>query len=241
MRNISPSHAMVNQAQRILVSGLLLALVGLVVLALSLLLHVVPISLAAWYEWLKTGTLAVGGLVLIAGGIQFLRGIRFPRDNPHALAMAGYLERFLDYRYTFIRNLGRRGLGYVDAVLLGPNGALVFYFFRKKGAYVSERNIWLERDGKSLVPMRENPTQEAVKDVNALREFLKARGLESLPVYAVIVVVDSHTAVSVQHPVVPVAHMHNVQMALYDNYLAAERVRPDKVVAGVKAIMDGLA
>lgn len=241
MRNISPSHAMVNQAQRILVTALLLGLVGLVILALSLLLHVVPISLADWYEWLKTGSLVLGLLVLVIAGVQLLRGIRFPRENPHALAMAGYLERFLDYRYTFIRNLGRRGLGYVDAVLLGPNGALVFYFFRKQGAYVSERHIWLERDGQSLIPMRENPTQEAVKDVNALRAFLKARGLESIPVYAVVVVVDPRTAVSVQQPVVPVAHMHNVQTALYDNYLAAERVRPDRVVAGVNAIMEGIA
>ena len=232
---------MANQAQRVLVTGMLLILAGLVVLAFSLLLHVVPISLAAWYEALKNGTLILGGLLALVGGIQLLRGVRFPRDNPHALAMAGYLERFLDYRYTFVRNIGRRELGYVDAVLVGPNGVLVFYFFRKKGAFFSERNAWMERSGQALNPMRENPTHEAVKDVNALRAFLQARGLGDVPVYAVIVVADPRTAVTVQQPVIPVAHMHNVQMALYDNYLAAERVRPDRVAGVVHAIMEGVA
>lgn len=241
MRNISPSHKMANQAHRLLVAGMLLILAGLVVLALGLFLHVVPISLAAWYENLKTGTLIVGVTLALLGGLQILRSIRVPRDNPQALAMAGYLERFLDYRYTYIRNIGRRELGYVDAVLIGPNGVLVFYFFRGKGAFFSERTAWLERSGQTMIPMRENPTQEAVKDVNALRAYLQPRGLGDVPVYAVIVVVDPQTAVTVQQPVVPVAHMHNVQRALYDNYLAAERVRADRVVGTVRAIMDGIA
>ncbi|MBN2470686.1 MAG: NERD domain-containing protein [Anaerolineae bacterium] len=241
MRNISPSHTMVNQAHRILVTGMLLILAGLVVLALGLFLHVVPLSLAPWYETLKTGLLIFGVVLALLGGLQLVRSFRVPRDNPQALSMAGFLERFLDYRYTYIRNIGRRELGYVDAVLVGPNGVLVFYFFRKKGAFFQERHVWLERSGETMLPMRENPTQEAVKDVNALRAYLKPRGLGDVPVYAVVVVVDPQTAVTVQQPVVPVAHMHNVQRALYDNYLAAERVRADRVVGVVRAIMDGIA
>ncbi len=241
MRNISPAHVMVNQAHNLLVSGLLLGLGGLVVLALSLLLYVVPLSLAAWYRALKIGLLVLGGVLLLAAAVQVVRGLRVPRENPYALALAGVLERFLDYRYTFIRNIGRRGLGYVDALLIGPNGALVIYFLRRKGAFVSERNLWLEHSGQTLVPARDNPTQEAVKDVNALRAFLGQHGLADVPVYAVIVVVDPHTAVTARQPVVPVAHMHNVQMALYDNYLAAERIRPDRVAGVVRAIMEGIA
>jgi hypothetical protein len=241
MRNISPAHAMVNQAHNLMVSGLLLGLAGLVTLALSLLLYVVPLSLAAWYRLAKTGLLVLGLLLLLLAGIQILRGLRVPRENPHALALATTLERFLDYRYTFIRNIGRRGLGYVDALLVGPNGALVIYFLRRKGAFVSERNLWFERSGQALVPAKDNPTQEAVKDVNALRAFLGQHGLANVPVYAVIVVVDPHTSIAAQQPVVPVAHMHNVQMALYDNYLAAERIRPDQVANVVRTIMDNIA
>lgn len=241
MRNISPSHAMINQSRRIMISGFLLLLGGFVLLALWLLLVVVPLSRADWYAVVKLAALIIGGLLGIAGGIQLFRAMTFPKDNPHAVRMAGFLSRFLDYRYTFIRNVGRRGLGYVDAILIGPNGALIFYFFKEKGAFYSERNLWFEQSGRSLKPFRLNPTQEAVKDVNALRAFLEERKLGDMPVYAVIVVVDPNTAVTVQQPVVPVAHMPNVQMALRDNYLAQERVTPNQAVGAVKAIMEGLA
>ncbi len=241
MRNISPTQAMARQARRLLVVGMLLALFGLVILAAWFLLVVVPLSSAGWYEFLKGAALVSGLAILLVAGVLILRGLRFPRDNPYALRMAEYLARFLDYRYTFIRNIGRRGLGYVDAVLVGPPGVLVFYFFRRTGAYYSERNLWFADSGGKLQPISENPTQEAARDVNALRVFLAERGITNVPVYAVIVVVDPDTAVTVRQPVIPVAHMPNVQAALHDNYLAADRIPPDRAVATVRAIMEGLA
>ncbi|GAB4570846.1 MAG: hypothetical protein Kow0077_05980 [Anaerolineae bacterium] len=216
-------------------------LAGLVFVALALFLFVVPLSLAEWYRLTRLVLLVLGAVLILLGLVLALRGIRFPRDNPHALAMARFLEQFLDYRYTFIRNIGRRELGYVDAVLVGPNGILVFYFFARKGAFYTERNVWFERRGQSLEPLKENPTREAVKDVNALREFLARRRLSSVPVYAVIVVTDPQTAITAQQPIVPVAHMHNVQMALQSNYLAAERIRPPESAAVVRAIMEDVA
>ncbi len=241
MRNISPTQAMARQARRLLVVGMLLALFGLVVLSVWFLLVVVPLAYAGWYEVLKGAVLVSGLLILVIAGILILRGLRFPRDNPHALRMAEYLTRFLDYRYTFIRNIGRRGLGYVDAVLVGPPGVLVFYFFRRQGAYFSERNLWFADASGKLQPISENPTQEAARDVAALRAFLAERGVGNVPVYAVIVVVNPDTAVTVRQPVIPVSHMPNVQAALRDNYLAAERIPPDRAAATVRAIMEELA
>jgi len=63
----------------------------------------------------------------------------------------------------------------------------------------------------------------------------------NVPVYAVIVVVNPDTAVTVRQPIIPVSHMSNIQAALHDNYLAAERIPPDRVAATVRAIMEGLA
>jgi hypothetical protein len=241
MRNISPVHVMAQQSRRMIVSGMFVLLLGLVLVAADVFLIVVPIFGGNWYETLKVGLLVVGGLVLLFGLIRVLLGFRVPRDNPYALRMADYLVRFLDYRYTFVRNISRRGLGYVDAILIGPNGALVFYFLTKRGAFYSERNTWLEQTGGQMRPMNGNPTQEAVKDVNALRLFLQEHDLAQVPVYAVIVPAYDDTAVTIKEPVVPVGHMARVQEVLRDNYLNRERISPALVEETVNTILDGIA
>ncbi len=240
MHNISPARAMARQARRLFITGMIVVLVGLVLVAFGVLLVVVPLARAGWYSVLETALVGAGLLTAVVGLGLVIRGVTFPEDNQYARRMGSVLAQALDYRYTFIRNISRRGLGYVDAVLVGPNGALVFYFFARKGVFFLEGNIWFRRtEANKLRPASANPTQEAVKDVNALREYLAERGLAQVPVYAVVALPYAETVVTAQRPVVPVAHMPHVVAALRDNYLAEERIDAAAVKATVKAIMGG--
>ncbi len=241
MRNISPTQAMARRSRRLLISGMIVLLIGLVFLSLGMLAIVIPLYRAPWYDMLKMGLLLAGGLVSLVGSGLIVRGMRTPRDNPQALRMAQFLEPILDYRYTFIRNISRRGLGYVDALLVGPNCVLVFYFFTRHGEYFSERNVWFDRGNNKLRPSDVNPTQEAAKDVMALRDFLTTCDLASVPVYAVVVLAHNDTIVVAKQPVIPVTHMPGVQEALRDNYLSQERISQRQVHKTVEAILEGLA
>lgn len=230
---------MERRARQWAISGLVVALVGVVLGAIGMASIIIPLARAGWYSLLQ-GLLLLSGLVaVLAGAGMMIRGLTFPKDNHAARIMTDILARGLDDRYTFIRNISRRGLGYLDGILVGPNGALVFYFFEQKGNFYCEGNAWF-RQGRELSPLRANPTREVVKDVGALREFLGERGLERVPVYAVVVVTHRDTVVTAQRPVVPVAHMHNVLAIVADNYLAAERIPAQAARHTVDAVMAGL-
>ena len=240
MHSISPARAMERRARQWAISGLVVVLVGLVLGALGMASIVIPLARAGWYSLLQGLLLimALGGVVI--GVAMAIRGLTFPKDNHAARIMTDLLARGLDDRYTFIRNISRRGLGYLDGILVGPNGALVFYFFTQKGNFYCEGNAWFRQNAREMTPLRANPTREVVKDVSALRDYLGERGLERVPVYAVIVVSYRETVVTAQRPVVPVAHMHNVLTIVADNYLAAERIPAQAVRVTVDALMAGL-
>ena len=237
MHNISPARAMARQARRYLITGAVILLAGLVMIALDVFTIVIPLTRAGWYGTVQIVLLAAGLVALLVGGVFVFRSIRFPAENHHARRMGEVLARALDYRYTYIHSINRRKLGYVDAVLLGPHGALVFYFFDRPGRYLNEGNLWYQQEGHELRLSSRNPTREAVRDVTVLRKYFLENDLAHMPVYAVVVVTRQETIVTTQQPVMPVAYMPGVMDALQDNYLAQERVDPQSVAAGVRAIM----
>lgn len=239
MHNISPSQTMARRARQLFITGMIVLLLGLLVVALAIFCYVIPLSRDPWYSTLQVGLLCFGLPVGLVGGALIVRGLTLPSDNPAAAYAAEVLARGLDYRYTFIRNISRFGLGYIDAVLVGPNGALVFYFVDRSGGYFCEGETWLVQSGVDYRPAGINPTREVVRDVNALRRYLAERNLGNMPVYAVIVFTHPRANVSTRQPVVPVAHLRNLLIVLRDNYLAEERVGQSLIDATVRAIMAG--
>ncbi len=237
MHSISPARALARRARQFVIAGIIVVLIGLVLMALGILLIIIPVARAGWYSTIQLVLILGGGVMMLAGAGLVIRGLTIPSENQSARIMADILARGLDYRYTFIRNIFRRGLGYIDAVLVGPNGALVFYFFERKGNFICEAGQWLRQEGRALTTVSPNPSRKVVEDVTALREYLAARGLPQVPVYAVVVVSHRETVVNAEQPVVPVAHMHNALAILRDNYLATERVPAELVRATVDAIM----
>jgi hypothetical protein len=97
-------------------------------------------------------------------------------------------------------------------VLLAP-GALVFRIVDHPGSWRNERAEWIVKQRGRHRPARQNPTRECVKDVYSLRKFLGKRGLESVPVYAIVVFTSPNLELSAADPVVPICEVRLVPRA----------------------------
>jgi hypothetical protein len=118
-------------------------------------------------------------------------------ENQGALAVAEVLGRELDGSFTLLRNVSRRGLGYIDAVLVGPPGVLVFRILETPGIFRNEGADWLERKGgQTFVLSRLNATRECVTDVYALRKYLAKSGLAQVPVFGIVVFTQFRRSIS---------------------------------------------
>jgi hypothetical protein len=181
--------------------------------------------------------LAVGSLVLLLGLGLMIRGLTLRTENEGALAVASVLERELDDRFTLIRNVSRRRLGYIDAVLVGPPGALVFRIVDTAGIYRNEGSDWLERrGGQTFVLSRLNPSRECVTDVYALRRYLAKFGLSQVPVFAIVVFTNPQASLGARQPVVPIAELRTLSTVLRRDFLAEDRLDQQTVEAAVQAI-----
>src|SRR5260221_11618924 len=104
-----------------------------------------------------------------------------------------------------IRNVSRRGLGYIDAVLVGPPGALVFRIYDLPGDFSNEGADWLEpKGGRTFVLSKLNLTRERVTDIYPLRMFLARVAVADAPGYCVVSFTNSEGLLSARQPVVPI-------------------------------------
>jgi hypothetical protein len=185
------------------------------------------------------GTIVLGiGVIILLVGIGFMvRGLSYRMENLPALQVSEVLARELDAKYTYVRNVSRRGLGYIDAVLIGPPGALVFRIVDKPGIYSNEGADWLERKGgQTFVLSRLNATRECVIDVYALRNYFARQALTDVPVYGVVVFTSSQAQITGRQPVVPIAELRTLTTVLRRDFLLQDRIPPEKVEAAVKSI-----
>jgi Nuclease-related domain len=180
----------------------------------------------------------IGVLVGLGSLGLFIRGVSLRTENPAALHLAEILSRALDNRYTFIRNISRRGLGYIDAVLVGPPGALIYRIVEQSGAYLNESADWLEsvNGAPYRLSNKLKPTREVVDDVYALRDFLAKQGLSNVPVYAIVVFTARDVQIQARQPVVPIARLDTMMQAMKSDFMRADRVDQQSVEATVKAI-----
>jgi hypothetical protein len=233
MQNLNPTRIIARRGRDIMLIGSLLLLAGIVVCLLGafvLVLFSSPIF--------GTVVIVVGGAILLVALGFILRGLTYRRDNEAARIVGDFLARELNQRFVYIRNLSRPGLGYIDAVLIGPPGALVFRITEDNGNFLNEDSDWLERkDGKDFEISRKNYTRECVTDIYALRSYLTKRNLADVPVYGVIVFVGQQVQLATRHAVVPIAELRTLMVVLRRDYLAQpERVPDAKVTAAVDAV-----
>jgi Nuclease-related domain len=108
-------------------------------------------------------------------------------------------------------------------VLVGPPGVLVFRITQKGGTFYNKGQYWLkQKDKDDWQPLSRSPTKECVDDIKKIREFLAARGLESVPVFGVVVFTAEApaTRVTLENPTVPVLQPNELSYGLVDTYMA---------------------
>lgn len=240
MQNINPTH---NRSRRALfylgMIGFPLLFGGLISLALAILLTQFPLL----------GSLNSVGMVLlfiiafpliIAGGVGIYRGLTLSRDNDLAYQVGEVMKTFLDSRYTFVRNVSRRGVGYVDGILVGPPGVLVFRIVDYHGTWRNERAEWFVKDGRgSMRAAPSNPSRECARDVYALRKYFSKRGITGVPVYGIIVFHGQGVTLQGVAPSVAIAETPRLQQILNlpGEYLSeSQRISPDQASAVIRAL-----
>jgi hypothetical protein len=239
MQNINPSGNITRRGRYYLFIGGVGFFGGAIAITLGVLFAYFPLWDSFLFSLFQFFLLIAGVVSVVIGIFAIVRGLTLQKDNPLAYAVGEGLGQFLDSRYTYLRNVSKRGVGYMDAVLLGPPGALVFRIVDYTGSWINERAEWrvVTGDGK-LRSARTNPTRECARDVYALRRHLAKRGLEKVPVYAIVVFTSPNVKLKANGPVVPICEIPTLYQIMRRDYLTDERVAPPAVRAAVNAIVD---
>lgn len=240
MQNINPSRNIDRRGRYYLFVGFIAFFGGAIAIALGVLFFFVPLWETALFDLLELLLVVGGVIVAIIGGGIIARGLTLQKDNPLAFAVGEGLAQFLDNRYTYLRNVSKRGVGYIDAVLIGPPGALVFRIVDYTGVWKNERDAWVvQTKNGSLRKAKTNPTHECVRDVYALRKFLAQHNLERVPVHGIVVFTSEHVRLSADGPVVPICEIPTLYPIMRREFLVDERIAPPAVRQTVDAIIDG--
>ncbi len=237
MENVAPSGALARRSRQWLQVAFLVVTGGVFLAMIGLALFVIPLAVEGnriygLYHFVRILLLGSGVVVALVGLGLAARAYLTRVDNDLAAITGQYISRFLDDNFWFVRNVSKKGLGYIDAVLVGPPGALVFRIVDDAGVFANEKGNWLKQNRSGeWVPARINATEEAVVDIKALREYLRANGLPDTPVYGVVVFVKEEplTQIMTKEPTVPVANLSQVINMLQDNYLARDRIDQTRV------------
>lgn len=244
MQSINPSKTVNRRGRFYAVMGVLATLGGFIGAALGILFFALPLLGDSLSTPAGICLNVLGIPIALAGIAMVFRGLTLQKDNPIAYDVGEVLKRTSlndDARYTYIRNISRRGLGYIDAVLIGPPGVLVFRVVDFKGTWINERVEWRVRNRKGeLRGAPNNPSRECARDVYALRDFLKKKNLEKIPVYGIVVFTADPATVELRAdaPVMPVAEKHTLFQIMQMTYLQEERINSPMIRAAVNAIIE---
>jgi len=171
MRNEAPSRSLVRRANQVKTLALLIAAVGVFVTAVGALLAAIPFDYVgsptySLYAFVYNLALVVGvGLLIVALALA-IRAFTWKTDNDLAMITGRFLAQYLDDRFDLVRNVSKREIGYVDAVLIGPPGALVFRILDDEGNFANDGVNWLRiKPNNESVPAAINPSREAIADI----------------------------------------------------------------------------
>jgi len=232
MLNTAPSRSLARRTRQLALFSFLSLATGVFLLSVGVLLFLIPFAgegtTGATIQRLISILLFVlGGAAILLGLFYMVRAVIRRRENDLAALTGEHLSQYLDERYKFIRNINRPVLGYIDAVLVGPPGILVFRILDVEGSFINNGSNWARRNRSGeFMPWGTNPTHEAVVDVRAVRDFLKGNQIPKQEVFGVVVFIEDEPQVTFQteKPVVPVTHLTQLLDTLKAGYLTQERM-----------------
>ena len=237
MRNMTPSRALSRRANNERTIAFLTGAVGIFLIVLGIFFIVVPLTGPnnpgySLYLLIRTGLIGIGVLLLIGALALGVRAFTYRSDNDLAQMTARVLGPALDDRFTYIRSVNRRGIGYVDAVLVGPPGLLVFRILDEAGVFFNEGANWLEADpGRGPQAWKTTsikPTADCFADMKRLDEYLTGKGLTRVPIFGVIVFTRDvpQVRLSSREPALPSATFSVLLATLRTYYLTQDRLEP---------------
>ncbi len=244
MQNTAPTKALTRRANRWKTLAFVVGSLGFFIAALGVLLFAIPLAPPTspnygLYLLARTSVLALGILTVLVAIGMMIRAFTFRTDNDLAQLTARYLATRLDASYTLVRNVSHREIGYIDAVLVGPPGALVFRLLDDRGVFVNDGANWVRRNKRGeWVPAGIDATREAMADIHKLRAFLAKRNLGDVPVFGVIVFTHEPPAahITLKDSLIPVANLSGLYAAIQNNYLAMGRISPQQSAAVVRLL-----
>lgn len=242
MRNLAPSRALLRRSRTLLEAAFVLVAAGIFLAIIGLALYAFPPEpLSTAFDVGRAGAF-FGGLAVAFGGLLLaLRAVTTRVDNDLALDVGRALEPHFDNRFVFIRNVSKRGLGYIDGLMIGLPGVMVFRIVDLDGDLLNERGNWLRGTASGRWrPTMVNPTREAVEDVQALRRYLAQRDLPDIPVFAVVVFAVPADAITLtlHDPVVPAVTLQDLPRELNRHFLKNNRLDLKTARAVVKQVYD---
>lgn len=243
MKNVSTKRAITRQAYQFMVFGFAGIAAGAFLLVLSAFLGRVPLtgpnSAGSSTLHTVTGIMQVIGLAALAAGIiAFIRGATFRRDNPLAEKVGHVLAPALSGDYTYIRSINSLRLGYIDAVLVGPPGVLVFRIVDRGGLFLHEGNRWLRpsADG-SWLPAGFSASRECIVDMRAVKNHLTRKQLPADYVFG-IVVLTGKAEITEKAPVIPGVSLDAMLERLRLGYMAKPRLTPAQAASIAAQLAD---
>lgn len=247
MENIAPLRALnrrstllLQWAFIVLAVSALLAVVGLLLTTILLIPRIHP--LFAIYDLAGKALIIMGVVGIAAAAAMAIRAFTRRKENDLALLTGDVLNQSnaFDGRYSFIRNINRSGLGYIDAVLLGPPGVLVFRILEDGGNFANEAANWMVQNKQGeWTPFRVNPTKQVVDDIQSLRNYLTRKGLGDVPVFGIIIFTAGPGVVQIaeKEPVVLISHLHSLVQHLGKQYLAKIDRIPQEMVTATRRLL----
>lgn len=246
MRNVAPSRVISRRTNQLVTIAFLVGALGVFLAAVGVLMIIVPLdkpvhSSYPTYVFVRGAFVGIGAIIVMSAVGMAIRALTYRKDNDLALLAGRVLEPMLDDRFTFIRNINRRDIGYVDAALVGPPGVLVLRIVGDAGAFANEGVNWLRQNARGdWLPAGFSPTLEDIADVRKVRESLAKASLGDVPVYGLIIFTQdpSRVGLTINNPQVPVTHLVTLMPTLAASYLALPELDQNVVNAIVTVLYE---
>lgn len=231
MKNVSTQRAITRQAYQFMVFGFGGIALGVFLVVLSAFLGRVPLtapntSSASTVQFIAGALQIVGAAAGLAGFAALVRGATFKRGNPLADRVGTILAHALPDEYTYIRSINTFRLGYIDAVLVGPPGVLVFRIVEQGGTLLHEGNRWLRPgpDGNWL-PAGFSASRDCIVDMRAVKNFLARKQIVTEAIFGVAVLIGD-AKITEKSPVIPGVSLDGLMERLRSGYMAKPRLDP---------------